>query len=275
LETVTDTEAVVACPARSLATAATVWLPFDMPAVFQEPEYGATKSSAPRLLPSTLNWTPTTPVSSDAVAVSGTVPDMADPETGEVRETVGGTVSVGTTAFDTVTVTGSDAVTLPARSLATAVTVWEPFDMPAVFQEPEYGATKSSAPRLLPSTLNWTPTTPTLSEAEALRDTRLDTVPAKGEDMDMTGAVVSGGGVTVTVTDFAAVPPAPVQDMVSVVETGSVADMEASAVLSNAAVPERAPPFQAEPSPPFKRGKELIAQAVALVEDHVRADDWD
>jgi hypothetical protein len=41
-----------------------------------------------------LNWTPTTPVSSDALAVTGIVPQTVAPDAGEVIATVGGVVSL-------------------------------------------------------------------------------------------------------------------------------------------------------------------------------------
>src|SRR3989442_10089013 len=70
-------------------------------------------------------------------------------------------------ALDTVTVTAADVVTLPAASRATAVRVWAPLVAVVVAQETEYGAVVASAPRVAPSSLNCTPTTPTLSLALA------------------------------------------------------------------------------------------------------------
>ena len=61
----------------------------------------------------------------------------------------------------------------------------------------------SSVPTADPSTKNWTPLTPTLSEAEALMVVVPETVaPEAGEVMLTVGGVVSGGGAfdTVTVT---------------------------------------------------------------------------
>ena len=61
----------------------------------------------------------------------------------------------------------------------------------------------SSLPTAEPSTKNWTPETPTLSEAEALTVVVPETVaPEAGEVMLTDGGVVSGGGAfdTVTVT---------------------------------------------------------------------------
>lgn len=58
--------------------------------------YGEDMSSAPTVAPSTLNWTPATPTLSEAVAVKATlIPDTVSPESGAVRETVGGLVSTG------------------------------------------------------------------------------------------------------------------------------------------------------------------------------------
>jgi hypothetical protein len=58
-------------------------------AVFQETEYGAVVTSAPRLAPSSLNWTPAT-VSDPTMltlALTGTVPETVEPEAGEVTVT--------------------------------------------------------------------------------------------------------------------------------------------------------------------------------------------
>src|SRR6266481_3634444 len=71
------------------------------------------------------------------------------------------------TTLLTVTLTGVDTVELPAASRATAVRVWLPLTLRVVFQETPNGPTVASAPRLPPSSLNWTPATPTLSEALA------------------------------------------------------------------------------------------------------------
>jgi len=68
----------------------------------------------------------------------------------------------------TVTVTEAAVVVLPAASRATAVSVCDALVAVVVFQAIEYGVVVSSAPRFAPSSLNWTPTTPTLSDAFAL-----------------------------------------------------------------------------------------------------------
>src|SRR5207247_10701600 len=70
-------------------------------------------------------------------------------------------------ALSTVTLTAAVVAVLPAASRATAVTLWAPLATRVVFHEREYGAAVTSAPRLAPSSLNCTPTTPTLSVALA------------------------------------------------------------------------------------------------------------
>jgi hypothetical protein len=100
----------------------------------------------------------------------------------------------------TVTDTAADDVELPAASLAMALSVWAPAAAAPVFQEIEYGAVVSSAPRFAPSSLNWTPATPTLSEAVAVTVTAPDTVdPLAGAVIAVVGAVVSVGGAVVNV----------------------------------------------------------------------------
>src|SRR5947208_4845987 len=156
-------------------------------------------SSAPRFAPSNSNCTPATPTLSEAFAVTVIVPLIVVPFAGEVMLTVGGVVSL-----DTVTVTAADGAVLPAASRATAVKVCEPLPAVVVSQETEYGAVVSSPPRLAPSSLNWTPTTPTLSDALAATVVVLETVdPPAGAMMLTVGAVVSLE--TVTVTDEAVV----------------------------------------------------------------------
>src|SRR2546422_9537944 len=96
LSTVTLTAAAVAVfPAASRATAVRLCVPLVAKVVFQETECGAAVSSAPRLAPSSLNCTPTTPTLSEAVADTVTaLPETVAPLTGAVIETVGGVVSV-------------------------------------------------------------------------------------------------------------------------------------------------------------------------------------
>ena len=70
-------------------------------------------SSLPRLAAPSRNWTPATPTSSEAPAVTATVPLTVAPPAGAVIETVGGW-SAGTTA-----VTCAEApLTFPAASSA-------------------------------------------------------------------------------------------------------------------------------------------------------------
>ena len=128
--TVTVTAAdVVVLPAASRATAVSVWLPLVAVVVFQVTAYGDAVSSAPRFAPSSLNWTPTTPTLSDAVAdTARVVPDTVAPPAGAVTDTVGGVVSLLT-----VTVTPADVVVFPAASRATAVSVWLPLVAVVVF----------------------------------------------------------------------------------------------------------------------------------------------
>src|SRR5947208_3397681 len=92
----------------------------------------------------------------------------------------------------TVTVTGTDAVVLPAASRASAVSVCVPAAAVVVSHVTAYGAVVSSTPRFAPSSLNCTPTTPTLSVAFAVTLTLPDTVaPFAGPVIATLGAVVS------------------------------------------------------------------------------------
>jgi hypothetical protein len=124
-ETVMATEdEVPVLLAASRATAASVCAPSAAAVVSQVTEYGAVVSSVPRGTPSSRNWTPATPTSSAAVAVTVMVPETLDPGLGDVTDAVGGVVSGGG-PFDTVTVAEEEPV-LPAPSRATALTVWLP-----------------------------------------------------------------------------------------------------------------------------------------------------
>ena len=66
-----------------------------------------------------------------------------------------------------ITLTVADNVWFPAASLATAERLHDPFGRDVVSQEMTYGAVVISGPRLAPFTLNCTPATATLSNAEA------------------------------------------------------------------------------------------------------------
>ena len=104
--------------------------------------------------------------------------------------TVGGVVS----RLLTITVTGAEVAVLPAASRATAVSVWVPFGARVVVQATVYGGALTSTPRLVPSSLNCTPATPTLSEALADTVTVPVTVaPAGGAAIETAGGVTSGG----------------------------------------------------------------------------------
>src|SRR5437899_7493795 len=201
LSTVTLTAAEVAVfPAASRATAVRVCAPLVAVGVFQETAYGAVVTSAPRLAPSSLNCTPTTPTLSEAEAETVMVPLIDRPAVGAVSETVGG-------ALSTVTLTAAEVAVFPAASRATAVRVCAALVAVVVFQETAYGAVVTSAPRLDPSSLNCTPTTPTLSEAEA------ETVMVPLIDRPAVGAVSEtvGGAlstVTLTAAEVAGVPAA-------------------------------------------------------------------
>src|SRR5438552_8969125 len=103
----------------------------------------------------------------------------------DTEEMIGGVVS-----FNTVRLTVAEVAVLPAASRATAVNAWEPLEAVVVFQEVEKGDVVSSAPRLAPSSLNCTPTTPALSEALAETVTGPETI-APG----VRAGIVTGGGV--------------------------------------------------------------------------------
>src|SRR3989441_8483447 len=150
-------------------------------------------SSAPRLTPSSLSWTPTTPTLSVAFADTVIVPETVAPADGAVMETDGGVVS-----FATVTLTAAAVAVFPAASRATAVKLCAPFAAKVVFHETEKGAVVTSTPKLAPSSLNCTATTPTLSAALAETVTEPATVaPPAGAVIETVGGVVS---TTVTLT---------------------------------------------------------------------------
>src|SRR2546427_5062542 len=70
-------------------------------------------------------------------------------------------------ALSTVTATAVEVAVFPAASRATAVRLGEPLATRVVFQEIEYGAAVTSAPRFAPSSLNCTPRRPNVSAALA------------------------------------------------------------------------------------------------------------
>ena len=142
-----------------------------------------------------------------SVAVAETVvtPDTVAEGPGEVIDTVGGVKS-----FDTVTDTAAEVVRFPAASRAVAVNAWTPFANVVVFHNTRYGAVSTSAPCAVPSTKNCTPTTPTLSDADAVIVTVPATlVPFRGAAIDTVGGVMSGfATVTDTVADVVRLPAA-------------------------------------------------------------------
>ena len=90
-------------------------------------------SSVPKLFPSSLNWTPTTPTLSVAVDVTVIVPVNVAPLEGDIIETFGGVVS----AFETVMLIDADVFVFPAASLANAVKVCSPLEVIFVSHEIE------------------------------------------------------------------------------------------------------------------------------------------
>jgi hypothetical protein len=120
------------------------------------------------------------------------VPETVAPEAGEVSDTVGGVVSgVLFTVMDTAAL----AVLFPAVSVATAVRLCWPFANVVVFNDCEYGAVLTAAPRFVPSIWNCTLATATLSEAVAAMVIVPETVaPEAGEVIDTVGGVVSPPG---------------------------------------------------------------------------------
>ena len=113
--------------------------------------------------------------------------------------------------LSTVTVTVPEVVLLPAASLATAVKLWLPLVAVVVSQVKLCGEVVSSAERLAPSSLNWTPATPTLSEAvaETVTVLPLSEAPEVGAERETVGAIVSGDGplLTVATAEATAVEP--------------------------------------------------------------------
>src|SRR2546421_1439579 len=117
----------------------------------------------------------------------------------------------------TVMIAGADRAEFPAASLATAVRVCAPLVAALVSQTVAYGAPVASLPRFTPSSLNWTPATPTLSVALAVMVMMpLTVAPAVGAVRDTVGGVVSLLTVPVTAADVAVLPAASRATAVSV-----------------------------------------------------------
>ena len=92
--TVMDTlPETVVFPAASRARAASTCPPSVVVRLSHASEYGAVVSSAPIGEPSRRNWTPETPLLSDALAEIVIVPAATEPLAGAVIDTVGATVS--------------------------------------------------------------------------------------------------------------------------------------------------------------------------------------
>src|SRR4029077_3642424 len=126
--------------------------------------------------------------------------------------TVGAVVSL-----KTVTETVAAAVVLPAASRAIAGSVGRVLLAVVVSQATEYAAVVSSAARFAPSSLNCTPTTPTLSDALAVTVVVPETVaPPAGAVTLTVGPVVSLKTVTVTAADVVVLPAASRATAVSV-----------------------------------------------------------
>src|SRR5437899_1048375 len=119
--------------------------------------------------------------------------------------------------FATLTVTAADVVVLPAASRATAVSVCDALLAVVVSHSTVNGAAVSSVPRFAPSSRNWTPATPTLSDAVAVIVVVPETVaPLAGAVTLTVGGVVSLKTVTVTAADVVVFPAASRATAVSV-----------------------------------------------------------
>ena len=120
-------------------------------------------SSAPRLVRRpALNCTPTTPTLSEALALRFTaVPDTVAPLAGSGEAHRGFCVINGDGHY-------VEVLELPAESRASAVSVWLPLADWVVSHNTAVGQRWCPRrPGVAPSSLNCTPTTPTLSEALA------------------------------------------------------------------------------------------------------------
>jgi len=91
-------------------------------------------------------------------------------------------------AFETVTVTGVEAVAVPAVSVAVAASECAPFVAVDVFHDVWYGLVVTALPRFTPSSMNCTLAIPTLLEAFAETVTVPETVAlAAGAVMETVG----------------------------------------------------------------------------------------
>ena len=121
----------------------------------------------------------------------------------------------------TVTLTVATVV-LPAASYAVAVIVWEPTEALVASQVAAKGAAVSESTRV-PSTLNSTRVTATLSEAVAAMFTRLETVaPEAGAVIETDGAAVSGAMPVWNFTSSIHTVPTDVPSIIRNIAAGSV-----------------------------------------------------
>ena len=108
----------------------------------------------------------------------------------------------------TVTETPAEVPVLPAASRATADSVWAPLAAVVVSHVMAYGGVVTWTPRRTPSSVNWTPATPTLSVALADTVTRpLMVAPASGAVIAIVGGVVSASAVPLPVAIAELLPP--------------------------------------------------------------------
>ena len=122
----------------------------------------------------------------------GSPPVTVHPFSASTADLVGPSIVGVATLCDTVTLLFAVKAVLLAASRATALRVCVPSATVVESQTMEYGEVVSSAPTLAPSTLNCTPTTPTLSDALAERVTFPETVaPPAGAVSETVGLVVS------------------------------------------------------------------------------------
>jgi hypothetical protein len=153
-----------------------------------------------------------------------------------------------------VTVTAEDVLEFPAASRATAVMVYMPFAESSEEALNVYGAEVISGPAFEPFIWNWTPATPTLSEAAAVNVTTPERIALfAGEVTETVGGCVSAWtcAVTAMVVDCEALPPAPEQFNVYAVFAVGETDWLPDAAL----VPDQPP---------------LAVQLAAFVDDQLR-----
>src|ERR1044071_2789799 len=169
-----------------------VCVPFGTIAEFHDHSYGPAVSDGPTILPSARNSTLPTPMLSDAVATSDTIPLTVLP-VGLASARVGASWSLVTC-----TSTLADA-SCPAASRAIAVSVCAPSVSPSVFHDQPYGGARIGAPVATPSTRNCTLATPTLSLADARIDMEpISVSPLPGLVKATVGGAVSFATTTVT-----------------------------------------------------------------------------